>query len=141
MVNGLADIWISIIKNNFQMLGLNDSKPRGIIILGIFVGLSAVLQLFCGFAGYPLYIQGYALQSGFVFYVYFLYALISVSLAYGFLKLKKVVFYPAIFWFLWGTANGISNYLALADIEIIVDSALSFAFLSYVYSKKKYFVN
>ncbi|WP_135609734.1 hypothetical protein [Methanococcoides sp. AM1] len=141
MVSGFADIWISMIKNNFQMLGLDDSKPRGIIILGILFGLGAVLQIIFSFTGYPLYVMGYSLQSGFAIYVYLLYALVSVSLAYGFLKLKKVAFYFAILWFLWGAANGISNYLMLADLEVIADGALSFVFLAYIYSKKRYFVN
>lgn len=141
MVSGLADVWLSFLRNIFQMLGMDESKPRGILILGILFGLGAVFQLILGFTGQPFYLLGQPLQGEVTVYVYLLFALVSIGLAYGFLKLKRVAFYAAILWFSWSAVNGIQGYLVLENLEVLADGAISIAFVGYIYSKKQYFVN
>jgi hypothetical protein len=141
MVSGTGDIWISLIRDNFRMLGMDESRPRGIIVLGILIGLGAVFQLVLGFTGQPLYVLGSSLQTGFTVYAYLLYALVSGVIAYGLLTLRKAVFYLAVLWYLWAAVNGAVNYMALADSELLADGVLSLVFVGYVYSKKRYLVH
>ncbi|WP_340818244.1 hypothetical protein [Methanolobus sp. WCC4] len=141
MVNGVTNIWFTILKNNFQMLGLDRSKPRGIIILGILIGIGAIGQLIMGLTGQSIAILGGVLQADAALFAYMFYALVSAGISYGFLKLKKTVFYLSILWFLWGATNGTSNYLALDNYEMLADGVLSIVFLAYIISKKVYFVN
>lgn len=88
------------------MLGLDESTPRGIIILGIISGLGAIGQLVMDLAGQYIIILGNVLQAETALYAYIFYALVSVGITYGFLKLKRDAFYLSILWFLWGAAKG-----------------------------------
>lgn len=141
MVNGIADIWISILKNNYRMLGLDETKPRGIVILGILIGLGAISQLFMAITGTNAYFLGHSLNMPLSTTVYIFYAVVSVVLAYGMIGLKRSALYLSIPWFLWGTGNGIMIYVVIGNIEMLADAALSFIFLAHILSRREYFVN
>ncbi|MBP1908492.1 hypothetical protein J2746_000693 [Methanolobus bombayensis] len=128
-------------KNNYIMPGIDKSKPRGVVISGIFVGLGAISHLILGFTNQNLYILGKMANTKFTYYIYFFYALISLIIAHGIINLKKTSFYVFLIWFSWGSINETINYFSLNNFEILTDVTLCIAFIVFFYSKKSYFVN